>query len=339
MVGDTSGDQGAGRSDASDDARAGYDTLADVLDADQPDAWLRARGASEDELGPLPFTIVEAAFHRLSDAWGLIPLDSLLQPATASANDPKPTTTATMARLRDEHVTLLGLRRLLLDVATSFQVRDRLLGALVGRAQAERGRSYLAPVGLLLPGLRAVTKRLALLFVASWYGPWWGDYDDLQAELVCGLIEAIATIGPGIEKLAAKLLSRAETHTRRVAYPSRDDHQARAVSWEQLDDPAAAEVSLGVRPRPSGHPDLVLAAAVAAGIISKELAEVISATYLGREPAKQVAARYGMSVSAMRTHRQQAVARLARWLHASPSGTPERHPEPEVGTGSALEAG
>jgi hypothetical protein len=41
--------------------------------------------------------------------------------------------------------------------------------------------------------------------------------------------------------------------------------------------------------------------------MSRELAEVIAATYLDREPAAVVAARYGMSVSALRGHRQQAV--------------------------------
>jgi len=304
--------------------------LAAAVDADRVSAWLRARGASEAELGPLPFTIVEAAFQRLSLTWGPVTI-----PATLTTTDPGPASDAAPAAARGRPggpVSLVGLRGLLLAEATPFEARDQLLGHLVGRAQAERGDAYLAPVGLLLPGLRVVAHRLFLRFVTSWYGSWWADYDDLQAELLCGLIGAIARIDPTTERLAAKLLSRAETHTRRIAYPSRDEYQNRALSWEQLDDAGAAEVSLHARPRPSGHPDLVLAAAVAAGVISKELAEVIGATYLDREPAKQVAARYGMSVSAMRTHRQRAVLRLARWLRADPERAREE------GAGSDAEA-
>jgi hypothetical protein len=207
----------------------------------------------------------------------------------------------------DGPVTLMALRELLLDEATSYGARDAILGELIERAQVRRGVWFIPPVGLLLPGLRPLEGKLA--------PPWWIDsVDDVQAELLAGLMAAMAAIEPRTERLASRLLTAAETHTRRIMRPDRMERRQRALTWEQLNDAAAAEVSRQARRRPPGHPELLLAGAVAVGVLSRELAEVIAATYLDRTPAAVVAARYGMSVSALRGHRQRAVERLARWL-------------------------
>jgi hypothetical protein len=242
--------------------------------------------------GPLPFTIVEAEFHRLSDTWGPMVISTDSAQADGALDAP---------------ITLTALRELLLEQATPYATRDGVLAELVERAQARRGDWFIPPVGLLLPGLRSLADKLA------WH--WrYDEVDDLQAELLAGLMAAVVTTAAGTERLAARLLTAAETHTRRITRPDREERAQRAVSWEQLNDATAAEVSLRVKPRPAGHPELLLASAVAVGVLSRELAEVIAATYLDREPAAVVAARYGMSVSALRGHRQRVVERLARWL-------------------------
>jgi DNA-directed RNA polymerase specialized sigma24 family protein len=251
--------------------------------------------------GPLPFTIVEAEFRRLSDAWGPIMVNG-----SGSAESPG---------VLDGPVMLIALRELLLDGATPYSTRDAILAELVERAQVRRGVWFIPPVGLLLPGLRPLEGKLA--------PRWWVDsVDDVQAELLAGLMAAIAAIRPRTERLASRLLTAAETHTRRMMRPDRVERRQRALTWEQLDDASAAEVSLHARRRPPGHAELLLAGAVAVGVLSRELAEVIAATYLDRTPAAVVAARYGMSVSALRTHRQRAVERLARWLQVISQAAP-----------------
>jgi hypothetical protein len=195
--------------------------------------------------GPLPFTIVEAEFRRLSDAWGPIMVNG-----SGSAESPG---------VLDGPVMLIALRELLLDGATPYSTRDAILAELVERAQVRRGVWFIPPVGLLLPGLRPLEGKLA--------PRWWVDsVDDVQAELLAGLMAAIAAIRPRTERLASRLLTAAETHTRRMMRPDRVERRQRALTWEQLDDASAAEVSLHARRRPPGHAELLLAGAVAVGV-------------------------------------------------------------------------
>ena len=52
------------------------------------------------------------------------------------------------------------LRVLLLHPSTTYEIRDAVLGWLVGRAQKDGGRWIVAVAGMVLPGLRARTATL-----------------------------------------------------------------------------------------------------------------------------------------------------------------------------------
>src|SRR6266536_2671373 len=74
-----------------------------------------------------------------------------------------------------------------------------------------------------------------------------------------------------------------------------------------------AELAESVRPpRPSGHPDFVLARAVAAGVITRSAADLIGRTRLEDVPLSQAAAEAGLSYTAALNRRWRGERRLAR---------------------------
>jgi hypothetical protein len=80
------------------------------------------------------------------------------------------------------------------------------------------------------------------------------------------------------------------------------------------------EASVGLRleppPRPPAHGDLLLARAVAAGVLSRVDAELIAVTRVEEVPLRQLAGRWGVGYEALRKRRQRAEAALTRWLAA-----------------------
>jgi hypothetical protein len=89
------------------------------------------------------------------------------------------------------------LRNLLLRRSVSFAARDAALEVLVRRAQRERGGAMVGLAGVLLPGLRRaafpLTKACPLRAA------------DVEAEMLAGLIEAVAAWCLGGERVAARL--------------------------------------------------------------------------------------------------------------------------------------
>lgn len=79
---------------------------------------------------------------------------------------------------------------------------------------------------------------------------------------------------------------------------------------------------------PFGHPELVLAKAVALGVVSGEEAELIAATRLGGRSLHQVADEAGETYGAVRRRRWKAERRLVQALAEDRlnSGSPKRAP-------------
>jgi hypothetical protein len=90
------------------------------------------------------------------------------------------------AGLPDEILPLERLRSLLLSPQISVEVRDAVWRELVLRARRDGPAWVVAAVGLAMPGLRHVAGLLA--------AGWRGDTADLDAELVAGFVERLATI-------------------------------------------------------------------------------------------------------------------------------------------------
>lgn len=82
--------------------------------------------------------------------------------------------------------------------------------------------------------------------------------------------------------------------------------------------------------KPYGHPDLLLGRAAAAGLITSEAAELISATRFGDTLIEQLAAEKGVSASVLRMRRRRAeravAAAVVRGDLSGPVRTPRREP-------------
>jgi hypothetical protein len=200
--------------------------------------------------------------------------------------------------LPDRRLPLAELRWLLLHPSTSHEARDAVLRLLVIRAQTGPGCWALAVAGLLRPGLRRAAAALT------------GDYPlaaaepaDLDADLVAGLFAAIAGIDPDRDRLAGRLVSAAYVAGRRARRAELGEQQRRAGLPMSMPPPA-----------PSGHPDLLLADAVRAGVISRSEAELIGETRLSGTPLVVMAGRLDLSYAACHQRRRRAEVRLVRFL-------------------------
>jgi hypothetical protein len=199
---------------------------------------------------------------------------------------------------RRRPVRLVEARELLLWPARMDpDARDRVWAELVRRAQADPTRTGSAPwvvgaAGVLLPGLRRVADRLRV--------GWAGDRDDLDAEILAGFLTALRTLDPASGRLPSRLCwagYRAGLVLRR-----RDTDEVRR---------RATEAEAAAPPRPWGHPDFVLAAAVTAGVITGADADLIGVTRLEGRRVAEAAAELGISRGALLTRRSRAERRLA----------------------------
>jgi hypothetical protein len=152
-----------------------------------------------------------------------------------------------------------------------------------------------------LPALTGITARLTSRFV--------GDPRDIHAAVLIGFLAELATIDTTRPRIMLRL--------RWAAYRA-----GLACLREALDAPIPSTSTFHTTPTtgpgslaPAGHPDLVLAAAVAAGVITTAEAELIGSTRLEDMPLAQAAARRGSSYEATRKARQRAEHRLAAHLH------------------------
>jgi DNA-directed RNA polymerase specialized sigma24 family protein len=197
--------------------------------------------------------------------------------------------------LPERPVPLDELRDRLLHPSTSYATRDAALQALVGRARAEGGAWAVGLAGVLLPGLR---RAVAPLVAAC---P--GKAADLEAETLAGLLVALGRCSPGRPRPAGFLCGRAFDAAKRLlraelAERSRPGHGA-----------ASAEP-----PKPFGHPDFVLARAVAHGAICADDAELIGATRLGGTSLADTARAWGLSYKAAERRRNRAERAVVAWV-------------------------
>jgi hypothetical protein len=226
------------------------------------------------------------------------PLDTLDHAFRLLAADPTPLTldgSALGCGLPARAIPLLELRSMLLHPSTGFAARDAALAVLVGRAQQSGGAWLVGLAGVLLPGLRRTAGRLARDFP--------GDTSDLDCEVLAGFVEAVDGFDAARGRVAARLLW--------AAYRRGDRLRRRELT-------ELSRRSSGARstppPVPWGHPDLVLARAVAAKVVTVEEAELISATRIGDTALPDLAAASGVAADTLRHRRRRAEWRLVAWL-------------------------
>lgn len=195
------------------------------------------------------------------------------------------------------------LRTLLLRRSTAYPTRDRAMAELLWRAKAEPAW-LVGLAGVLLPGLRRIAGRVARDFPGN-------STADVDAEILAGLVEAVRSIEPCGKRLAGRLLSVPWNRAKAV--------RRAEVAYAGRKVPANASVP---PERPWGHPEFVLARAVAAEVITDDEAELIGATRVGGTPLDTLSAEWGVPYGTLRRRRYRAECRLVRWLSNGSSAVP-----------------
>lgn len=192
-------------------------------------------------------------------------------------------------------VPLDELRGRLLHRRCPQPLRDAVWAQLVTRSRTDGGAWTIGCVGVALPALTGIAARLTARFA--------GDPRDVHAAVLTGFLAELAVIDLARPRITLRL--------RWAAY--RAGH---ACLRESLDapTPSARAFHCAAAPVPSGHPDLVLARAVAAGAITVAEAELIGSTRLDDVPLAEAAARRGSGYEATKKARQRAEHRLAGYI-------------------------
>ncbi|WP_433530249.1 hypothetical protein ACQPYA_29415 [Micromonospora sp. CA-263727] len=198
-------------------------------------------------------------------------------------------------------IALPELSAILMHPSCGYAARDVVWRLLVQRARTGDPAWRAGAVGVALPGLRFKAYLLAKLFTG-----------DVQAAIVEHFLRALGTVDLDRPGVVGNLLSaafskaRAELRDLEPASSGAPNHAPGAV----------------VPPAPFGHPDLVLARAVTAGVITVQEAELIGATYLEEVSLTAYAERTGQPRWNLYKRRTAAVARLTAAIESGALSDP-----------------
>ncbi|WP_424187655.1 hypothetical protein ACOBQX_07625 [Actinokineospora sp. G85] len=192
-------------------------------------------------------------------------------------------------------VPLGELRDRLLRRRCPQTLRDAVWAHLVLLARTEGGAWTVGAVGVALPALTSIAATLSARFA--------GDPSDIHACVLAGFVAELGEIDLRRPRVMVRL--------RWAAY--RAGH---ACVREALDAPVPS--GHGFRstmpPPPWGHPDFVLARAVAEGAITSAEADLIGSTRLEGVPLAAAATERDLSYQAVKKARQRAEFRLVAYL-------------------------
>jgi hypothetical protein len=192
-------------------------------------------------------------------------------------------------------VPLDELRTLLLDGNCTQALRHAVWAHLVLLSRTNGDTWTVGCVGLALPALKKITKKLTTNFV--------GDPSDIHAAVLTGFVAELAHIDLRKPRIVLRL--------RWAAY--RAGHVA---VREALDAPVPSGSGFrSATPQmPWGHPDFVLARAVAEGAITADEAELIGATRLEGLPLATAGEDRDLNYEAVKKIRLRAEYRLLAYL-------------------------
>ncbi|MGA5305938.1 hypothetical protein ACPCHT_39030 [Nucisporomicrobium flavum] len=186
-------------------------------------------------------------------------------------------------------IALSELASILMHPSCDYTTSDQVWRLLLGRARTDGPAWVVGAVGVALPGLRQAAHRLR-----SFSG-------DVQAELLTAFVAALGTVKPGGAKVAQRLLSATFSAARAAL---------------RADEPVRSEAPVGALASAQGHPDVVLARAVAAQVITPGEAALIGATRLEGVSVAGYAQRLGKATKAVYKARDRAEVRLVAAVRA-----------------------
>jgi hypothetical protein len=185
-------------------------------------------------------------------------------------------------------VSLWDLRRWMLSHRGAYAARNAIWRDLIIRARQDPNWMT-ATIGMALPALVRAAGHICRGFR--------GDRDDIDAEMLAAFIAAVRD---GVDIAAERLYDRLRWHAVRAGIAMRNDD----LPYLLVPD---VEQLAGAAPRlPYGHPDLIVARAVATGILDALDAELIMATRLDRTPIEAVAVGDGIDAAVLRMRRVRA---------------------------------
>jgi hypothetical protein len=211
--------------------------------------------------------------------------------------------------LPDREMPVDELRDLLLQRTCPRQVWDQVWSHVITRARSEGSTWTIVAVGLALPMLTLISLRLTSRFA--------DDPSDVRSEILRGFLEGIHTVDLSAGRIAIRLRWHAyraghQYVTAALASPAPRE----AGSWSA--EPACVP----------GHPDVVLARAVEAGVLTRGEAELIGTTRLEGVLLTDWPREPGCSYNKLRKFRRRAELRLAAWLTETPKSVADQPAQP-----------
>jgi hypothetical protein len=231
--------------------------------------------------------------------WELTPFDAAESAFRALTTGPGPLAlhgSATAAGLPARLVPLGEVRDVLLHPATTSAARNRVWAELIRRARTDGPAWVVGLTGVALPGLRRATAKITPAYT--------GELGDLQAEVLAGFLTAMRALDVS-DLDSVPLASRLSW----AAYRAGLAHAS--VNARHTTGRRALPEGYATPPRPWGHPDFVLAAAVRRGVLTQADADLVGRNRLERVPLARLAEERGISLSGLAQHRQVVEARLA----------------------------
>ena len=186
-------------------------------------------------------------------------------------------------------IALSELAAILMHPSCGYATSDQVWRLLIERARTDGPAWVVGAVGVALPGLRPAAYRLR------------GFSGDVQAELLTAFVTALRSLPLGGSRVAQRLLSATFTAARAVL---------------RADEPNRVSGPIPAAGAAAGHPDLVLARAVTAGIITAAEADLIGATRLEDVSIAGYAQRVGKTPTAVYKARDRAEGRLVAAVRA-----------------------
>jgi hypothetical protein len=210
-------------------------------------------------------------------------------------------------------VPLDELLTLLLAQDWSPELHDAVWVHLVQRSRAEGSTWTVACVGLAMPALALTARRLCRR--------WADDPRDVNASVLEGFLDGLAHIDLARPQVLVRL--------RWIAYRAGYVFVRDALD---LPLPTGEDFRSQEPTRPWGHPDLVLARAVADGVITVDEANLIGATRLEEDYSLEAAARERLlRYDHVQVLRRRAEYRLAAYLDADAAyDSPQEQRDREV---------